>query len=402
MLNYYMSPPFPGGITNVRILVKFHHISGGKNVKNTNLNSTRVFSIYISTMKTTKKNIADTEYVRWIAELAQRYRSSQIKAAIKVNDEMLRFYWSVGEDIEKRQYENRYGSHFYENVSKDLRKALDLTRGMSESTIRYTHYFYCLYSKLIGNRQQDADDFKSPILQQDAEVFQVIFNIPWTHHMCIIDKVKGDAKKGLFFARKSLENNWGRAVLLNFLSSDLYERQGAAQTNFALTIPAPESDLAQEFLKSPYDFTFLPGKERYQEAELKDALIEHITRFLVELGKGFSYVGKEYRLVAGGKEKFIDLLFYIIPLHRYCVIEVKVTEFDFPDLGQLAGYVVEKPAIGLLICKEKNTVLARYALSTINRPMGISEYEIAHQQLPDDLKNSLPSTEEIENGLRDI
>ena len=160
--------------------------------------------------------------------------------------------------------------------------------------------------------------------------------------MCIIDKVKGDAKKGLFFARKSLENNWGRAVLLNFLSSDLYERQGAAQTNFALTIPATESDLAQELLKSPYDFTFLPGKERYQEAELKEALIDPITRFLVELGKGFSYVGKE-----------------------------------------------------------KNTVLARYALSTINRPMGISEYEVALQQLPDDLKNALPSTEEIENGLMD-
>ena len=351
----------------------------------------------------------DKEYAQWIAELAKRYRSSQIKAAIKVNEEMLRFYWSVGEDIEKRQYENRYGSHFYENVSKDLRKALELTRGMSESTIRYTHYFYCLYCQLIGNRQQDAEDFKAPILQQDAEVFQVIFNIPWTHHMYIIDKVKGDAKKGLFFARKTLDNNWGRAVLLNFLSSDLYERQGAAQTNFALTIPAPESDLAQELLKSPYDFTFLPGKERYQEAELKDALIDHITRFLVELGKGFSYVGKEYRIVAGGKEKFIDLLFYIIPLHRYCVIEVKVTEFDFPDLGQLAGYVamvddllntkVEKPAIGLLICKEKNTVLAKYALSTINRPIGISEYETVHEQLPDDLKDALPSPEEIEKGL---
>ena len=364
------------------------------------------------TMKTTRRNIADKEYTQWISELAQRYRSSQIKAAIKVNDEMLRFYWSVGEDIEKRQYENRYGSHFYENVSKDLKKALDLTRGMSESTIRYTHYFYRLYNQLVGIRQQVADDSAAPILQQDAEIFQVIFNIPWTHHMCIIDKVNGDAKKGLFFARKSLENNWGRAVLLNFLSSDLYERQGAAQTNFTLTIPAPESDLAQELLRNPYDFTFLPGKERYQEAELKDALIDHITRFLVELGKGFSYVGKEYRLVAGGKEKFIDLLFYIIPLHRYCVIEVKVTEFDFPDLGQLAGYVamvddilnteVEKPAIGLLICKEKNNILARYALSTINRPMGISEYELACQHLPDDLKNSLPSLEEIEKGLREV
>ena len=353
----------------------------------------------------------DKEYSQWIAELAQRYRSSQIKAAIKVNDEMLRFYWSVGEDIEQRKLENRYGSHFYGNVSKDLRKELGLTQGLSTTTIKYTHYFYRLYNQLVGIRQQDADDSAAPICQQDADVLDLIFKIPWTHHMCIIDKVKGDAKKGLFFARKSLDNNWGRAVLLNFLSTDLYERQGAAQTNFALTIPAPESDLAQELLKSPYDFTFLPGKERYQEAELKDALIDHITRFLVELGKGFSYVGKEYRLVAGGKEKFIDLLFYIIPLHRYCVIEVKITEFDFPDLGQLAGYVamvddlmnteIEKPAIGLIICKEKNTVLARYALSTINRPMGISEYELACQQLPDDLKNALPSPEEIEKGLMD-
>ena len=253
----------------------------------------------------------DSEYAQWIGELALRYRSSQIKASIKVNNEMLRFYWSVGEDIEKRQFENRYGSHFYENVSRDLKKALRLSRGMSETTIRYAHYFYSLYSQLLVNCQQGAEDFSVPIHQQDAEDFKVIFQIPWTHHMCIIDKVKGDARKGLFFARKSMENSWGRGVLLNFLSTDLYERQGAAQTNFALTMPAPESDLAQELLKSPYDFTFLPGKEKYQETELKDALIDHITEFLVELGRGFSYVGKEYRLVAGGKEKFIDLLFYI-------------------------------------------------------------------------------------------
>jgi len=281
----------------------------------------------------------DKEYAHWIAELAQRYRSSQIKAAIKVNDEMLRFYWSVGEDIVRRQYENRYGTHFYANLSKDLKRELGLKQGLSATTLKYTKYFYQLYSQLLENRQQDVDDLPESIRQQDADVFNLIFQLPWTHHMYIIDKVKGDARKGIFFAKKSFENNWGRAVLLNFLSSDLYERQGAAQTNFAQTLPAPESDLAQELLKSPYDFSFLPGKEKYQEAELKSALIEHIKDFLIELGKGFSLVGKEYRLVAGGKEKFIDLLFYIIPLHRYCVIEVKVTEFDFPDLGQLAGYV---------------------------------------------------------------
>ena len=353
----------------------------------------------------------DADYAQWIAELAKRYRSSQIKASIKVNDEMLRFYWSVGEDIEKHQFENRYGSHFYENVSRDLKHALGLRKGMSPTTIKYTHYFYQLYSQLIENRQQVVDESSKANRQQPVGDFEQVFQIPWSHHTQIIDKVKGNASKAMFFVRKSLENNWGRGVLVNFLSTDLYERQGASQTNFALTMPAPESDLAQELLKSPYDFSFLPGKEKYQEAELKDALIDHITDFLVELGRGFSYVGKEYRLVAGGKEKFIDLLFYIIPLHRYCVIEVKITEFDFPDLGQLAGYVamvddllnteVEKPAIGLLICKERNTVLARYALSNINRPMGISEYEVACQQLPDDLKKALPSVEEIEAGLSD-
>lgn len=339
----------------------------------------------------------DNEYASWIAELARRYRTSQIKAATKVNDEMLRFYWSVGEDIEKRKFENRYGSHFYENVSRDLKKALAVNRGLSATTIKYTHYFYRLYSQLLENRQGVIDDLNC------------IFKIPWSLHILIIDKVKNNPHKAFFFVKKTIENNWGYSILLNFLSSDLYERQGAAQTNFALTLPAPESDLAQELLKSPYDFSFLPGKERYQEAELKSALIDHITNFLIELGKGFSFVGKEYRISAGGKEKFIDLLFYIIPLHRYCVIEVKITEFDFPDIGQLAGYVAmvddllntetEKPAIGLLICKEKNNVLARYALATINRPLGISEYELAHQQLPEDLKNALPSPEEIEKGL---
>lgn len=354
----------------------------------------------------------DAEYKQWIAELVQRYRASQIKASIKVNDEMIRFYWSVGEDIEKRQFENRYGSRFYENVSKDLKHALGLSKGLSPTTIKYTRYFYQLYFPLFANRQQGVDKSVPANRQQGVDEFEMLFLIPWSHHTRIIDKVKGDGQKGLFFVRKSLENNWGRGVLLNFLSTDLYERQGASQTNFALTMPTPDSDLAQELLKSPYDFRFLPGKEKYLEIELKDALIDHITEFLVELGRGFSYVGKEYRLVADGKEKFIDLLFYIIPLHRYCVIEVKITEFDFPDLGQLAGYVamvddlmnteVEKPAIGLLICKEKNAVLARYALSGMNCPMGISEYEVSQQQLPEDLEKALPSTEEIEAGLNSM
>ena len=178
--------------------------------------------------------------------------------------------------------------------------------------------------------------------------------------------MKGDARKGLFFVRKTLENNWGRGVLMNFLTTDLYERQGAALTNFSMTMPTPESDLAQEYFKDPYRFEFVQLNEECTEKEL-------------------------------------------IPLHRYCVIEVKTTEFDFPDLGQLAGYTamvddlmntpVENAAIGLLICKEKNTVLARYALSRINTPIGISEYEVAKRQLPKELQDQLPTEEEIEQGL---
>ena len=151
---------------------------------------------------------------------------------------------------------------------------------------------------------------------------EILFSIPWTHHQKIIDKVKGDSQKALFFVRKTLENNWGRGTLLNFLSTDLYERQGAAQTNFATTMPKAEGDLAQEYFKDPYRFEFAQLNEEYTEQELKDELISKLTQFLLELGKGFSFVGREYRLSAGGKDKYIDLLFYIIPLHRYCVIEL--------------------------------------------------------------------------------
>ncbi len=241
----------------------------------------------------------DAEYAQWIAELKFRYRSAQVKAATRVNEEMLRFYWSVGEDMEMRQMENRYGTRFYERVSRDLRRELGITQGLSPSTIKYARYFYLLYSPLITNRQQGVDESGEENRQHGVDQLPELFRIPWSHHTQIIDKVKGDSGKGLFFVRKSLENNWGRGVLMNFLSTDLYERQGAAQTNFAVTLPAPEGDLAQQMLKSPYNFEFLQLKERYNETELKDALMDKLVQFLLELGKGFSFVGREHRIVAG-------------------------------------------------------------------------------------------------------
>ncbi len=363
----------------------------------------------------------DKEYLEWIAELSQRYRQSQIKAAVKVNSEMLKFYWSIGKDISDRQYDNKYGTHFYESLSRDLSLALNKKKGLSPTNLKYTKYFYGLYSPLFQNLRQDAeitdttnrqqlvDESPNTNRQQLADDFEKLFCIPWGHHVQIIGKCSNNPKKAFFFVRKTLENQWGRGVLLNFLSTDLYESQGAALTNFATTLPKPESDLVQEYFKDPYHFVFLQMNEEYTEKDLKDALMSKLVQFLIELGKGFSFVGREYRLSAGGKDKFIDLLFYIIPLHRYCVIEVKTTEFDFPDIGQLAGYVamvddlmntpIESPAIGLLICKEKNSVMARYALSQISSPIGISEYELSKQQLPKELQDKLPSVEEIEQRL---
>lgn len=366
----------------------------------------------------------DKDYYDWISELSQRYQQSQIKAAVRVNSEMLRFYWSVGKDIEQRQFENKYGSHFYENLSRDLSLALNKKKGFSPTSLKYTKYFFCLYSPLFenhrqvadelmtANRQQLVDKLLEPNRQQLVDDFEKIFSIPWGHHVQIIGKCSDNPEKALFFVRKTLENNWGRGTLLNFLSTDLYERQGAAQTNFAATMPKAEGDLAQEYFKDPYRFEFTQLNEEYTEQELKDELMSKLTQFLLELGKGFSFVGREYRLSAGGKDKYIDLLFYIIPLHRYCVIEVKITEFDFPDIGQLAGYTAmvddllntpqDNPSIGLLICKEKNSVLARYALSRVNAPIGISKYELSQQSLPKELQDKLPTESEIENGLNMI
>lgn len=346
----------------------------------------------------------DESYTKWIEQVRQRYRSSQIKAAFNVNSEMLRFYWSLGQDIVNMNISERWGEGVISRLSKDLTASLG--KGFSETSLGYIRRFYLLYSQILTNHPQDGGE----IYPQVGGELDVLFLIPWSHHKYIIDKVHGDARKALFFANKTLENQWGRGVLLNFLSTDLYERQGSSQTNFSLTLPAPQSDLAQQMLKSPYNFDFLQLNEKYTESELKDNLISHISRFLLEMGRGFTFVGREYRLPAGGKDKYIDLLLYHIPLHRYCVVEVKTTEVDFPDVGQLAGYVamvndllntsVEQPAIGLLICKEKNTVLARYALANVSAPIGISEYTTSTKTLPKEVQEALPSTEEIEQELR--
>lgn len=372
----------------------------------------------------------DKSYMTWLEELKDRYLKQRLKAMSAVSNYVLEFYWNLGKDITARQYANTYGSGFYLSLSDDLKRKLPGVKGFSTTNLKYMTYFYTLYAPVIENLPQPADDFNEEHHQnslhpvddsnethpenrlQGVDDFtkEQLFAIPWFHHQRIIDKCKGNVRKAIFFVRKTLENNWSRDVLLNWLDTDLYERGGKAISNFQATLPAPQSDLAQQITKDPYSFDFLALREEYDERDLEDALVNNVTRFLLELGKGFSYMGCQFRLSVGKQEFFPDLLFYNAHIHAYIVIELKVKPFKPEFLGQLSFYVsaidhqfktdIDNPTIGLLICKDKDNIVAKYALDAYKQPLGVSEYELS-KLIPKDFKTTLPSIDEIEDELRD-
>lgn len=352
--------------------------------------------------------IIDKDYALWIKELSSRYRRSQIKAAVKVNQEVLHFYFELGRDIVERDAENQYGTNFYASLSRDLKSEIPNASGLSERNLRYTKKFYLLYENIVDILQQVVADSNENILQQVAAK---LFSLPWGHHLLLMDKFANQPEKAWFYVCQSVNEGWSRNVLLNFLDTDLYERQGNALTNFTRTLPEETSDLAQELTKDPYNFAFTGITGPYNERLLKDKLLNNITRFLVELGTGFAYVGKEYRLQVGEREQFIDLLFYNLNLSCYMVVEVKVGKLEFADVGQLGGYVVscnhilrkegrDNPTIGLLICKEKDRIQAQYALESSSQPIGISEYEL-EKFYPEKVEGTIPTIEEIEAKLNE-
>ena len=369
-------------------------------------------------------NILDQDYSLWIQDLSKRYRRSQIKASIKVNGEMLKFYWSLGRDIVAMKAESRWGSKFFKNLSKDLKEANQKATCFSEGNLKYMKNFYCMYQPYFEIGQQVADQFQNgkntqQLVEQNSknhfgqqladQIWKDIISIPWGHHMLLIDKFLSNPEKALFYVHQTVENGWSRNMLLNFIGTRLYERQGKALTNFKQALPSEDSDLAQELTKDPYCFGFTGITKPYNERILKDALLNNITTFLTELGTGFAYVGKEYRLKIGKKENFIDLLFYNLNLSCYIVIEVKIGTFTFADVGQLGGYVVacnhilrkdgrDNPTIGLLICKEKDRIQAQYALESSSQPIAISEYDL-EKFYPEKLEGTMPTIEEIEAKL---
>lgn len=347
--------------------------------------------------------ILDKYYTDWIADLSKRYRSSQIKASVSVNEELLKFYWSLGRDIAERRDENKYGSRFFNALSRDLKALLPEAKGFSIRNLYYIRDFYGMYHEILP--QFDAISPVQNLPQAGANLFR----LPWGHHKLLIDKYFTKPQIALFYAKEAVEKGWSRAVLDHMLDTDLHLRQGKAISNFNTRLPQPTGELAQELTKDPYIFDFTNLTEPYKERELKDALLAEITRFLLELGDGFAYVGKEYRLKIGETEQFTDLLFYNLKLRCYCVIEVKVTKFEAGHLGQLGTYVtavnhllktdLDNPTIGLLVCKTKDDVLAQYSLEGYNLPIGISQYQL-EKLLPENFKSALPTIEEIEAKLR--
>lgn len=360
--------------------------------------------------------IIDSDYKQWVQEVTLRYRRAQIKAAVKVNVEQLLFNFNLGRDIVELHAEQRWGQGVIVQLSKDLRQELPGVEGLSKTNIYYCKKFYELYGQELTKFHQlggKIESTESPeIFHQSGgkspSLISNIFQVPWRHHCLIMDKVKGDINKALFFVGKTVENGWSRSMLLNWLDTNLYEREGNAITNFKNQLPNPMSDLAQEITKDPYSFAFAEIKGTYNEKLLKQALLQNITDFLLELGTGFAYVGREYRLQIGETENFIDLLFYHLQLRCYVVVEVKINKFSPSDIGQLSTYVVacnhilkqagDNPTIGLLICKSKDNTLAKYALEGSSQPIGISEYEL-EKLYPKKVEGTIPSIEEIENEL---
>ncbi|MCQ2340298.1 MAG: PDDEXK nuclease domain-containing protein [Paludibacteraceae bacterium] len=356
-------------------------------------------------------SIINPEYKQWVKDLSLRYRQAQIRAAVKVNEELIRFYYNLGRDIVNLKVEERWGENVMARLCVDLKNELPGVSGLSKSNIYYCKKFYLLYNQEDKFFQQAAgkleDDAKDEIFQQLDGIFQ----IPWGHHCLIMDKLKGDLQKSLFYVHKTIENGWSRAMLLNFLDTNFYERESKAISNFTEMLPEPMSDLAQEITRDPYNFTFAGIRGKYNETQLKAALLHNITHFLLELGAGFCYVGREFELKIGTKEKYADLLFYHLNLRCYVVVEVKVEEFDSPDISQLGTYMVavnhqfkrpeDNPTLGILICKSKDKTLAQYSLEASSQPIAISSYDL-EKLYPTKVEGYIPSEEELESQADDI
>ena len=331
----------------------------------------------------------DKDYAAFLGELKTRIKSAQIKAAVSVNRELIELYWELAEKIVEKQKDSQWGDGLLTQMSKDLREEFPDMKGFSKRNLELMRQWYLFWTT------------------DNVIAKQLVSQIPWGHNLLIVSKSRHQ-EEALFYVQKTIENNWSRAVLTHQIEGDLFGREGKALTNFSASLPVPQSDLARQTLKDPYIFDFLAIREKHDERELEDALVAQVARFLLELGAGFSFIGRQYKLTVDDEEFYMDLLFYHVKLHCYVVVELKAAPFKPEFAGKLNFYVSavdgivksekDNPTVGMLICKSKKKTVVEYSLKDMNKPIGVSEYQIT-RALPDELKSSLPTIEEIEAEL---
>ncbi|HEY6271359.1 MAG TPA: PDDEXK nuclease domain-containing protein, partial [Terriglobales bacterium] len=305
-------------------------------------------------------------YWAFLGELKERIRAAQVRAAVAVNRELVLLYWGIGRDILARQKQHGWGAKVVDRLAADLRKACPEMAGFSPRNLKYMHAF--------------AEAWPDQQFVQQAAA-----QIPWFHNCVVLDRVKGTQARA-WYIRQTIVNGWSRNVLVHQIETDLYGRQGKVVTNFPTTLPPPQSDLAQQIVKDPYNFDFLALTAQAQEREVERGLIEHIRDFLLELGVGFAFVGSQYPLEVGGQDFRLDLLFYHLRLRAFVVVERKAGEFQPEFSGKMNFYLSaiddllrhpdDKPSIGIILCKSKNKVVAEYALRDLRKPVGVSEYRL--------------------------
>lgn len=343
-----------------------------------------------------------SDYATFLEELKTRIHKAQTKAAIAVNRELVSLYWHIGQSIVERQKAAGWGTAVIEQLAHDIQKSFPGIAGFSISNIWRMRAFYLAYA--------DQGDTKLAQLAREIgreRIFETVTSIPWWHNIVLIEKVE-DVRHRLWYAQKTIEHGWSRAVLVHQIESNLHERQGLAINNFHLTLPSPQSDLAKQTLKDPYVFDFLNIAQDSAERQLERGLLEHIRNFLLELGIGFAFVGSQYHLEVDGEDFYLDLLFYHLRLRCYVVIDLKVENFKPEFAGKMNFYLAavdnllkhpgDQPSIGLILCKKRKKLIAEYALRNTKTPIGVSEYRLT-TALPRELHECLPTAEELEAKL---
>ncbi len=408
------------------------------------------------------KIMMDKEYKNWLVTLKSTIQQRQIKAAVAVNSALIMLYWELGKQIVEKQENAKWGTGFIDQLSKDLKEEFPEMSGFSSKNLRYCKSFFLFWQQVVAKienanwqqvvagynkfdniqhidneiikKNKDLEFFEKPIVEQDAlqlenqfqeqlvpnlnktneektkqvvsQIETHLFQVPWGHHILILQKIKNLAE-ATFYIQKIIQNNWSRAILEMQIETNLFARQGKAINNFESALPKPQSDLAREILKDPYNFSFLTLEQDVQELELEKQLVKNITQFLLELGKGFAYMGRQFELNVGSKNFRLDLLFYHTKLKCFVIIELKTKEFEPEFVGKLNFYLSaidelvkdenDKPTIGILLCKSKDNLIVEFALKDMNKPIGVSEF--LFNELPLNIQREMPTVEELENEL---